>query len=237
MYRNHPEARSTLSFRCLLFVLFCHSEDLLSGFVAGCAAATANNPFDVIKTRQQAGQVPLCLWRCKWHLRQVRLFVFAVGPENQNFQELNGWSFILIYIYTYIFIYIYTYTLDFEDFFVTRVWSCVFNGLQPTNLGRGLAWWKVVAASVLSSHAAGQEGLMGWFCWLVFDGKMLWFFPFQDAGSRINPFKATSTYTYTVGIQRMEYNSEVVTGNERQWQLIENTKKGAKRSKLRAACP
>lgn len=27
--------------------------DLLSGFVAGCAAATANNPFDVIKTRQQ----------------------------------------------------------------------------------------------------------------------------------------------------------------------------------------
>ncbi|CAL1153199.1 unnamed protein product [Cladocopium goreaui] len=27
--------------------------DLLSGFVAGCAAATANNPFDVVKTRQQ----------------------------------------------------------------------------------------------------------------------------------------------------------------------------------------
>eukprot|EP00913_Durusdinium_trenchii_P033218 g31096.t3 len=27
--------------------------DLLSGFIAGCAAATANNPFDVVKTRQQ----------------------------------------------------------------------------------------------------------------------------------------------------------------------------------------
>jgi len=29
--------------------------DLGSGFVAGCAAATANNPFDVVKTRQQVG--------------------------------------------------------------------------------------------------------------------------------------------------------------------------------------
>lgn len=28
---------------------------LASGFVAGCAAATANNPFDVVKTRQQVG--------------------------------------------------------------------------------------------------------------------------------------------------------------------------------------
>merc|ERR1719258_255007 len=27
--------------------------DLSAGFVAGCAAATANNPFDVVKTRQQ----------------------------------------------------------------------------------------------------------------------------------------------------------------------------------------
>lgn len=31
------------------------SWDLGSGFVAGCAAATANNPFDVVKTRQQVG--------------------------------------------------------------------------------------------------------------------------------------------------------------------------------------
>ncbi|CAJ1405027.1 unnamed protein product [Effrenium voratum] len=29
--------------------------DLASGFIAGCAAATANNPFDVVKTRQQVG--------------------------------------------------------------------------------------------------------------------------------------------------------------------------------------
>jgi len=29
--------------------------DLGAGFVAGVAAATANNPFDVVKTRQQAG--------------------------------------------------------------------------------------------------------------------------------------------------------------------------------------
>lgn len=29
--------------------------DLAAGFVAGCAAATANNPFDVVKTRQQVG--------------------------------------------------------------------------------------------------------------------------------------------------------------------------------------
>lgn len=29
--------------------------DLGAGFVAGCAAATANNPFDVVKTRQQVG--------------------------------------------------------------------------------------------------------------------------------------------------------------------------------------
>ncbi|CAE7420446.1 nipblb [Symbiodinium natans] len=33
--------------------LFSEDRDLLSGFVAGCAAATANNPFDVVKTRQQ----------------------------------------------------------------------------------------------------------------------------------------------------------------------------------------
>lgn len=53
-----PEALWVLG---AFFCFFCHSEDLLSGFVAGCAAATANNPFDVIKTRQQAGQVPLYL--------------------------------------------------------------------------------------------------------------------------------------------------------------------------------
>jgi len=29
--------------------------DLAAGFAAGCAAATANNPFDVVKTRQQVG--------------------------------------------------------------------------------------------------------------------------------------------------------------------------------------
>lgn len=29
--------------------------DLAAGFLAGCAAATANNPFDVVKTRQQVG--------------------------------------------------------------------------------------------------------------------------------------------------------------------------------------
>lgn len=29
------------------------ATDLIAGFVAGCAAATANNPFDVVKTRQQ----------------------------------------------------------------------------------------------------------------------------------------------------------------------------------------
>jgi solute carrier family 25 2-oxodicarboxylate transporter 21 len=29
--------------------------DLGAGFIAGCAAATANNPFDVVKTRQQVG--------------------------------------------------------------------------------------------------------------------------------------------------------------------------------------
>merc|ERR1719464_2377785 len=29
--------------------------DLGAGFVAGVAAATANNPFDVVKTRQQVG--------------------------------------------------------------------------------------------------------------------------------------------------------------------------------------
>ncbi|CAE8674040.1 unnamed protein product, partial [Polarella glacialis] len=28
-------------------------SDLGAGFIAGCAAATANNPFDVVKTRQQ----------------------------------------------------------------------------------------------------------------------------------------------------------------------------------------
>ncbi len=49
--------RNMLILRCL----FCRSEDLLSGFVAGCAAATANNPFDVIKTRQQAGWVQMWL--------------------------------------------------------------------------------------------------------------------------------------------------------------------------------
>ena len=84
----------------------CFSQDLLSGFIAGCAAATANNPFDVVKTRQQA--------------------------------KKEIWISLLSYLNI------------FEH------WIFV-NQIQPDSLQRS----KVMAASALSSHAAGQDESTG----------------------------------------------------------------------------
>lgn len=63
-------------------------------------------------------------------------------------------------------------------------------------------------------------------CWaggLVFDGKMLWIFSIPRCCD-FSPEKS-NFYTLTPLEKRILYNSEMLLENERQWQLIENTKK------------
>jgi len=60
------------------------SKDLVAGFIAGCAAATANNPFDVVKTRQQVGAASVVAHHA------------AAQEFSQSSRSLFGWAALLM---------------------------------------------------------------------------------------------------------------------------------------------